>query len=216
MRVDLIYTTPDYLLAIWLAGHTCHSPLAPQELYRDPVDSSKMARLVDYLINAKHLSVLEHCSMTFAVSGVSRTLLAQYSRHRIGVSLSVQSQRYVSERSSGGTIFDHVVPPSVMASPEAMEIFINAMENAQNAYDKLIDCKIPREDARFVLPGSVSTNFVTTLNLRSFLDVYEKRVNVKGAQWEIREMLVEMGRLIVEKEPWLERYLGVKLEARSC
>lgn len=216
MRVDLIYTTPDYLLAIWLAGHTCHSPLAPQELYRDPVDSSKMARLVDYLINAKHLSVLEHCSMTFAVSGVSRTLLAQYSRHRIGVSLSVQSQRYVSERSSGGTIFDHVVPPSVMASPEAMEIFINAMENAQNAYDKLIDYKIPREDARFVLPGSVSTNFVTTLNLRSFLDVYEKRVNVKGAQWEIREMLVEMGRLVVEKEPWLERYLGVKLEARSC
>ncbi len=216
MRVDLIYTTPDYLMAIWLAGHTCHSPMAPQELYRDPVDSGKMAKLVDFLINAKHLSVLEHCSMTFAVSGVSRALLAQYSRHRIGVSLSVQSQRYVSERSSGGSIFDHVIPPTVMASPEAMDVFLKAMDLCQDAYDKLIDCKVPREDARFVLPNAACTNFVTTLNLRSFLDVYDKRVNVKGAQWEIRDLLLEMGRLIVEKEPWIEKYLGRKLENGSC
>lgn len=216
MRVDLIYTTPDYLMAIWLAGHTCHSPLAPQELYRDPADRGKMAKLVDFLIGARHLSVLEHCSMTFAVSEVSRSLLAQYSRHRIGVSLSVQSQRYVSERSSGGSIFDHVVPPSVMASPEALDIFMRAMDACQDVYDKLIDCKIPREDARFVLPGAVCTNFVTTLNLRSFLDVYEKRVTLKGAQWEIRELMVEMGKLLVEKEPWLEKYLGKKMEDLSC
>lgn len=42
-----------------------------------------------------HRSVLEHISFTFEVSGVSRALLAQLSRHR-HISLSVQSQRYVS------------------------------------------------------------------------------------------------------------------------
>ncbi len=213
MRVDLIYTTPDYLMALWLAGHTCHSPMAPQELYREPADREKMAKLVDFLVQASHLSVLEHCSMTFAVSGVSRTLLAQYSRHRIGVSLSVQSQRYVSERSQGGSLFDHVIPPSVLSNPDAVAFFGEAMEACQSAYDRLLEKGIPREDARFVLPGAITTNFITTLNLRSFLDVYDKRVNVKGAQWEIRELLIEMGRLLLEKEPWLERYIRREADA---
>lgn len=212
MRVDLIYTTPDYLMALWLAGHTCHSPLTPQELCKEPADREKMTKLVDFLINANHLSVLEHCSMTFAVSGVSRTLLAQYSRHRIGVSLSVRSQRYVAESSEGGGTFDYVIPPTILSDPEALEHMDRAMEACQNAYDSLLKAGIPKEDARFVLPGAIATNFVTTLNLRSFLDVYRKRVTVKGAQWEIRELLVEMGRLLTEKEPWLKRYIVREVE----
>ncbi|PIE54138.1 MAG: thymidylate synthase (FAD) [Dethiosulfovibrio peptidovorans] len=215
MRVDLMYTTPDYLLAIWSAGRTCHSPRLPQELYRDSVERESMKKFVDFIIKAEHLSVMEHCSMTFAVSSVSRTLLAQYSRHRIGVSLSVQSQRYVSERSESGGLFDHRVPPSVMASPEAMAVFSQAMDQAQAAYDRLLDQGIPREDARFILPGAAGTNFVTTLNLRSFMDMYQKRVMVRGAQWEIRSLLLEMRRLLVEKEPWLASYLEIPLEVIS-
>lgn len=207
MRVDLIYNTPDYLMALWLAGRTCHSPLPPQELCKSPADREKMIKLVDFLINAKHLSVLEHCSMTFAVSGVSRTLLAQYSRHRIGVSLSVQSQRYVSEASNDGEVFDYVIPPTILSSPEAREHMEQAMEACQKAYDSLIKDGVSKEDARFVLPGAITTNFVTTLNLRSFLDVYHKRVDTKGAQWEIRELLKEMGRLLTEKEAWLKKYI---------
>ncbi len=41
-----------------------------------------------------HASPIEHASFTFGIEGVSRTLLAQITRHRIA-SFSVQSQRYV-------------------------------------------------------------------------------------------------------------------------
>ncbi len=204
MKIQLLNKTPDFLRTIWCAGRTCHSEDTPQELFAMVMDQAAMVKLVRYLIGQRHLSTLEHCSMTFGVAGVSRTLLAQYSRHRIGVSLSVQSQRYVSEKSSRtGGCFDFVEPPSVAATPERHRAYLEAMEAAQGAYDSLIALGVAMEDARFVLPGGICTNFTTTLNLRSLMDLYEKRVLVKGAQWEIRQMIQEMAALVVEAEPWL-------------
>lgn len=169
-----------------------------------------MLRIADKIISMKHLSVLEHCHMTYAVKDVSRTLLAQYSRHRIGVSLSVQSQRWVSEQSSKneGGIFDFVVPPEVKQNKLAWETLLNSMRRAQEDYDRLLSLGIKKEDARFILPGGAGTNFVTSLNLRSFFDVYQKRVLVPGAQWEIKQMLTIMADLLIGREPWLEKYLA--------
>ena len=136
-------------------------------------------------------------------------MLAQYSRHRIGVSLSVQSQRYVSEQSSKSAdgIFDFVVPATIENNPAAMQTYLSAMKEAQKVYDRLLESGVNKEDARFVLPGGAGTNFVTSLNLRSFLDVYQKRVVIPGAQWEIKAMMTEMAHKLVEKEPWLSKCL---------
>lgn len=216
MEVKLISKTPDFLRLIYTAGRTCHSAECPQDLFEQEASESKMLKLVGFLIKSRHLSTLEHCSMTFAVSGVSRTLLAQYSRHRIGVSLSVQSQRYVSESAAknDGSLFAYVTPPSIAGNPERLALYRGAMERAQAAYDALLAAGVPMEDARFVLPGGICTNFVTTLNLRSLLDVYEKRVVVRGAQWEVRAMVSRMSELIVEREPWLAPYFGGEEGAR--
>lgn len=192
------------LRAVWAAGRTCHSSQTPQALFEGGESKEKMLRLVGFLVKSKHLSTLEHCSVTYAVSGVSRSLLAQYSRHRIGVSLSVQSQRYVSESGAKcGGLFDLVTPPSIAADDKRLAVYRAAMENAQKAYDELAAMGVPIEDARFVLPNGICTNFVTTVNLRSLLDLYEKRVRVAGAQWEIRAMIAKMADLLIEAEPWL-------------
>lgn len=209
MEIKLITATPNFLKTIWVAARTCYSPLSPIELIDQEPAMDDMLRIVDHLVKQKHLSVLEHCSMTFAVKDVSRTLLAQYSRHRIGVSLSVQSQRYVSERRNAtGELFDFVIPQEVENHEKARNEFLQAMEQAQKSYDALLALGIKKEDARFVLPGGAGTNFVTTLNLRSFLDVYQKRVLTPGAQWEIKAMLKRMGELLQEREPWLGKYLN--------
>lgn len=208
MEIQLINKTPDFLRTIWTAGRTCHSAMAPQDIFRLDEEERRMLKLVDFLVKSKHLSTLEHCSATYAVTGVSRTLLAQYSRHRIGVSLSVQSQRYVSESAekNEGALFDFVTPPSIAADPASAKQYKAAMESVQTCYDRLVAQGVPLEDARFVLPGGICTNFVTTVNLRSLLDVYEKRVLVPGAQWEVREMVKRMARLLIEQEPWLAGY----------
>lgn len=209
MEIKLISKTPNYLKTCWVAARTCYSSSSPIELFEENKTEEEMLRLMSHIIGSKHLSVVEHCSMTFAVKNVSRTLLAQYSRHRIGVSLSVQSQRYVSEQSSKAEfgIFDNIIPQTIADNEEAINEYNNIMDKIQHAYDKLIDLGVSKQDARFVLPGGAGTNFVTTLNLRSFLDVYEKRVKIPGAQWEIKEMLERMGELIVTEEPWLKNYI---------
>ena len=99
MEIKLLAKTPNYLKTCWVAARTCYSADSPIELWEEKKSEEEMLRLLDRILTSQHLSVVEHCSMTFAVKNVSRTLLAQYSRHRIGVSLSVQSQRYVSEQS---------------------------------------------------------------------------------------------------------------------
>lgn len=212
MEIKLVGTTNNYLKTIWVAARTCYSPLSPIELIEQESNEEEMLRLANHIINSKHLSVLEHCQMTFAVKNVSRTLLAQYSRHRVAVSLSVQSQRYVSEQSGKNPegIFDFVIPATVNKSEEAKQLYIEFMKESQKKYDELLAMGVNKEDARFVLPGGAGTNFVTSLNLRSFFDVYYKRVITPGAQWEIKEMLISMKDLLVEREPWLEKYLPEK------
>ncbi|EKU71376.1 FAD-dependent thymidylate synthase [Selenomonas sp. F0473] len=209
MEIKLISKTPNYLRTCWTAARTCYSADSPIELLTQEKTDEEMLRLLDRIMKSKHLSVVEHCAMTFAVKDVSRTLLAQYSRHRIGVSLSVQSQRYVSEQSSkqAGGLFGHVVPQTIMENGEAHVRYMDCMKAIQAAYDELLALGVAKQDARFVLPGGACTNFVTTLNLRSFMDVYEKRVTTPGAQWEIKEMMCRMRDLIVAEEPWLEQYI---------
>ncbi|HIU63831.1 MAG TPA: FAD-dependent thymidylate synthase [Candidatus Avacidaminococcus intestinavium] len=212
MEIKLVSMSDNYLKNIWVAARTCYSPLSPVELSEQGATNEEMLRLANHIITSKHSSVLEHCHMTFAVKNVSRTLLAQYSRHRVAVSLSVQSQRYVSEQSNKnpGGIFDFVIPVSIEKNPEAKKVYSEFMQACQAKYDELTALGVKKEDARFVLPGGAGTNFVTSLNLRSFFDVYTKRVITPGAQWEIKEMLVQMRALLVAKEPWLAQYLPEK------
>lgn len=203
MEVVLVNKSPNFLKTCYVAARTCKSSDKPQDLWYWCNDDGeeKMKKLVCKLVKLGHLSVLEHTSMTFAVSGVSRSLLAQYSRHRIGVSLSVQSQRYVD-----GSAFGFVIPPSM--TDKARAYYEGMAQEIRKAYNTLrTEWDIPRQDARFILPNATTCNFMTTLNLRSFLDVYNKRVQTPGAQWEIVDMFRRMGEALVKEEPWVAELL---------
>ncbi len=173
--------------------------------------------------------MFEHISFTFAVSNVSRVLLAQYSRHRVGVSLSVQSQRHVRpirpfKWPRNAVAPNHPVPPIVgfiqLVDPPTLEEVFTANSELKRqyhemvgqcftVYDHLIEAGVPKEDARFVLPQGVATNFVTTVNLRSLAHLYRLRVQEPGAQWEIRELVLEMVKLVILTVPELGEITGL-------
>jgi thymidylate synthase (FAD) len=148
-----------------------------------------------------HDSVLEHASWTFRITGVSRALLAQLTRHRIGVSPTVQSQRYVGQ---GG--FDYVMPPSVGNNGGALRAFTDLMEHIDDIYGVLVDMGIPKEDARYVLPNACCTSMTLTLNLRSLVHLWKLRLD-KHAQWEIRGLAHRMLDLVMPTVPNLEEYI---------
>lgn len=213
MRVEVLSFSNNALETVYTAIRTCKSFYSPMHI-RDSVGAKPyddVMRLLKACAKAGHLSVFEHVSFSFGVEGVSRSLLAQITRHRIGISFSVQSQRYVGMDSEEGG-FSAIVPESISSDEGRRVEFEYAMGVCQRVYDSLKDSGVPSEDARFVLPNAASTNFVISFNLRSFMDFYTKRVKVKGAQWEIRELAEEMREKLSEKMPWIDELMGGRHE----
>lgn len=137
-----------------------------------------------------HMSVLEHINFTFHITGVSRALLAQLSRHR-HISLSVRSQRYCDESN-----FDYV-RPTLGVSEEADYQFRNHMGRCEMVYAYLKELGLPSEDARMVLPNACNTELYMTANARSLIEMSRLRLCTR-AQWEIRDLFKAMK---VEVEP---------------
>lgn len=216
------------------AIRTCYSPNKPTEILakegeryfgKDASDGeggTDADRLFRHIFRSKHTSTLEHITYTFAIEGLSRAALAQLTRHRVGFSFSVQSQRYTrfgSDDKTGG--FDYVIPPSCETNKEievdfndgdppmslsVNEFYKNAMRASQLAYDALRAAGVPPEDARMVLPQAATCNLVMTANLRAILDFYAKRKPGRGAQWEIAELAEKIRAEVVSVDDWTERF----------
>lgn len=198
------------------AIRTCYSANKPTEIIvkegeryfgrkaTDGEGGTEADRLIRHIMRSKHTSTIEHISYTFAVEGLSRSALAQLTRHRF-FSFSVQSQRYCKFGSgdrSGG--FDYVKPTTV--EEDAEQVFFETMAGLQSAYDRLRKAGVPAEDARFVLPNAAACNLVLSGNLRSILDFYSKRKPGRGAQWEIADLAERMREEIVVEDPWTAKF----------
>ena len=182
--ITLITHTPNPEHIVANAARVCYNS-----------HSTDDARLIRSLLRRGHLSPFEHVSFTFAIADVSRALLAQITRHRIA-SFSVQSQRYVKQDG-----FDYVVPPSIQAlGAEQVERFWAQMAQIDRWYREWIESGIPKEDARFVLPNAATTRMVVTMNARELMHFFELRC-APDAQWEIRQLAMEMRRLCAEVAP---------------
>ncbi len=127
MTVRLIAHTPEPEKVVAAAAKLCYSDAHITDLL-DGLTEEKTAKFLTMLSDLGHASPIEHASFTFGIEGVSRTLLAQITRHRIA-SFSVQSQRYVRLDD-----FRYVVPPEIEAIPEAKEAFLASMEEDAKRY----------------------------------------------------------------------------------
>lgn len=198
------------------AIRTCYSPGKPSEIVAkegakyfgkqatDGEGGTEADRLFRMIVRSGHTSTLEHLSFTFAIEGVSRALLAQLTRHRVGFSYSVQSQRYVkfgSNDRSGG--FEYVLPHTI---EKHSEVFDRMMGEIQGMYDDLRSLGVPAEDARAVLPQASACNLVMTANLRAILEFYAKRKPGKGAQAEIASLAESLKQEVVNVEPWTQAF----------
>ena len=223
-KVTLLAYTPNPEQTVAMAAKLCYSASGIENI-RDGLTEEKTASFVDMLNEIGHASPTEHASFTFGIEGVSRSLLAQITRHRIA-SYSVQSQRYVAEAQ-----FEYVIPPEIERNPAAKEIFLRAMEEDQKQYDRLTELlteqayqsmiadgmeesaarraskKKAIEDARFVLPNACCTKMVCTFNARSLENFFAHRC-CNRAQWEIRSVAEQMLMLCLEVAPNLFKKCG--------
>ncbi|MBQ4491712.1 MAG: FAD-dependent thymidylate synthase [Deltaproteobacteria bacterium] len=207
MDVRLLASTPEAENLVVAAARLCYSSSSFEELLT--WTEERKSALLRKVLAAGHLSVLEHASFTFGVSGISRACSHQLVRHRIA-SFSQQSQRYVD--ASG---FDAVIPPAIAANGEALRRFNALLEEARTVYAELLAMGIASEDARFVLPNAVKTSLAVTMNARELRHFFSLRCCLR-AQWEIRELAGKMLILAREKAPLLFAGVGPACLSGPC
>ncbi|WP_202127742.1 FAD-dependent thymidylate synthase [Clostridium sp. C8-1-8] len=224
LKVKLIQHTPDAEKVIASAAKLCYSSVGIDSIM-DNLNNENTEKFLNMLISIGHESPIEHISFTFAVEGVSRSLSHQLVRHRIA-SYSQQSQRYVKLSQ-----FEYIIPPSIEENETAKIIYINAMEESQRAYEKLvfilkdkyikdgIDDKSAEkksiEDARYVFPNACETKLVFTMNARSLMNFFHHRC-CNRAQWEIREMADRMLQEVKSVCPTLFKKAGPNCVSGAC
>jgi thymidylate synthase (FAD) len=176
------------------AGRACY-----QSWKKPNPATATNAGYLAHILEVGHLSVLEHGSVSFYFTGVSRSFTHELIRHR-HFSYSQLSQRYVPERDAA------MVEPSVIADdPELHKKFVAATEASVQAYTDLLEGlearfadvanptlrrKQARQAARAILPNATETRIVVTGNYRAWRHFVAMRAT-EHADVEIRELAVE-------------------------
>jgi thymidylate synthase (FAD) len=148
-----------------------------------------------HILQVGHLSVLEHSSATFYLTGISRAVTHEIIRHR-HFSYSELSPRF------GPT---HIVEPAaVAAEPSLHQRFTAAAQSATAAHDELLsalelaaehapDGTLARKQARHLaaglLPAATETALVMTGNYRAWRHFVGMRAT-EAADVEIRTLAV--------------------------
>ncbi len=176
---------------IEFAGRVC---------YRSTDKQGRAPGFIAARIHEGHEDIIEHCSATFLIEGISRAASHQLVRHRLA-SYSQESQRYTDLSRIIQAEEDVVVtPPAITANPEAHARFEKAMHDLEEAYRELRALGIRKEDSRFLLPNAATTRLIVSMNFRAWRHFLWLRCD-KAAQWEIRAVAFEVLRHLYPLSP---------------
>lgn len=164
---QLLFTTPNPLHVIELAGRTCYKS-------EDKIAPDSCVAFCKRLIASQHESVLEHASMTVRFI-CSRDVSHELVRHRLA-SPSQESQRYVNYGRRGLTF---ILPP--FEDGKMLDVWEASMRNAIVNYENMIAAGAKPEDARLVLPNSTKTELVVSANMREWRHILRMRASRKAS-----------------------------------
>jgi thymidylate synthase (FAD) len=188
--VELMAITPNAEDVIERACRTCYLSF---HRYDPPASTEELIKKV---IRRGHHSVLEHAMTTFRIKGGSRVFTHELVRHRL-MSPSQESQRYVEYGKTKQ--FEFVLPPTVQKT-EFLDRFEDLAASAYDLYQEMVKAGVPKEDARYILPNATTSEIVISANFRELRHIFEIRC-VERAHWEIREICLEMLRIMKKEAP---------------
>ncbi len=215
--VELMAITPDGEDIIERACRTCYLSFHRY----DPPNSTE--ELIQKVIKKRHHSVLEHASATFRIKGGSRVFTHELVRHRF-ISPSQESQRYVcyADKPNRKKTKDYeIVTPSTIAQAKlpgkvnSAELYAEAIANCYALYEELLDAGVAPEDARYVLPNATVSEIVITANFRELRHFFCVRTNPR-AHWEIREIAIEMLKIMKKESPIVFGDFDIDEETKSA
>lgn len=162
--------------------------------------NDKSERLIKDLLTRGHMSVFEHCVMTFIVECpiFTRTHLFRY---------RTASPTEVSGRLHSKISNSFWCPNAFRGNtdPELVKLFKETATKAVETYEKLVSEGVPPEQARGILPQGAITRFTWTIDLRNFIHVWQER-SASACQAETRAIVLEMARQARKLFPTIGEY----------
>ncbi len=189
----------DMARLIECAGRTCYSSYGK---------GRGSAAFHQHLKEVNHLSVIEHASLSFFISSISRGCSHELVRHRVGTAISQRSTRYVDESESEWAWHPAIERARGRDSWPLIEVL---QQRAQETYRRLVETLEPevgrkqaRGAARGVLGNALATELVLTMNLRAVRHFLELRAT-DAADAEIRLLA---NRLYEAAQPYCPEWIS--------
>lgn len=174
---------PQLLQKLELAGRVCYKS-------EERITPDSAAGFVGRILKSGHESVLEHEKLTVRLicdRGVSHEIV----RHRIA-SYSQESTRYCNySKDKYQRELTFIRPFFWENEPEKFGLWKRAMQSAEDAYLALMDLGATAQEARSVLPNSLKTELVVTMDLREWRHFFRLRT-APAAHPQMRELAVPL------------------------
>ncbi len=151
------------------------------EIFGRSEGGEKDLKLLDKVLASGHKSVIEHQTLSVAFNDVS-VLAEQFVIEARLASYTVKSRRYVDFSSAG------CVRPCGMGG-ELAALYDDTMATRFTDYERLMALGVPKEDARFVLPYCLRSNFYMTLDARELIALVCAMLKGRGAGFAELESL---------------------------
>lgn len=157
----------EMLKAIEQAGRTCYKS-------EEKITDESAIKFVGALVKNKHEAMLEHQSISVKIicdRGVTHELV----RHRIA-SFAQESTRYCNySKDQFDNEITFIKPCFWEKDTPSYKVWKTAMEVAESAYLALIKMGTTPQEARSVLPNSLKTEIIITMNLREWMHFFRLR-----------------------------------------
>lgn len=184
----------DVLRHLELCGRVCYKS-------EDKMTEDSASRMAKMLIERGHESPIEHFSISVRII-CDRGVSHEWVRHRVA-SYSQESTRYCNYGNAKfGSEISFIRPYFAKEGEPLFEEWKKAMENAERAYFALLENGAKPEDARSVLPNSLKTEFICTMNLREWRHFFSLRC-APAAHPAMREIAIPLRNAFRELLPEL-------------
>ena len=174
------------------AGRVCYKS---ENMISDGTDE----KFIKKILERGHESVIEHVSLTFRIicdRGVTHELV----RHRIA-SYSQESTRYCNySKDKFGNELTFIRPCFWDDDCVQYKLWEQAMRQVEESYFALIKEGALPQEARSVLPNSLKTEILVTMNLREWRHFLKLRTS-KAAHPQMRQVAVMIYDILSEKLP---------------
>ena len=198
MTVRLIAHTPEPEKVVAAAAKLCYSDAHITDLL-DGLTEEKTAKFLTMLSDLGHASPIEHASFTFGIEGVSRTLLAQITRHQNEVkfmSASLQYSNYTGQA-------DFAVPYSIMTAPAVVrELYLKSCNESMECYETLCTAGSGHDAAGYATPQGLRNVLLISATPYQWKHIISQRVCRRNTD-ETRIVLLKVWKELYDLSPAL-------------